>query len=67
MMNGYMGCITVSLSCRAYGSDRIVHNTTFIGIGPWTFEKLEVRDDYEDRFKEAIERKCGRIPESKVG
>lgn len=65
--NGYAGCITISLSCRSWRSERIVHNTTFIGVGPWSLEKMEVREDWEVTFKETVERKSGRVPGSKDG
>lgn len=44
-----------------------MHNTTFIGVGPWSLEKMEVREDWEVTFKETVERKSGRVPGSKDG
>ena len=44
-----------------------MHNTTFIGVGPWSLEKMEVREDWEVTFKETVERKSGLVPGSKDG
>ncbi|KAL6306424.1 hypothetical protein BKA93DRAFT_824253 [Sparassis latifolia] len=60
--SGFLGSITIVLSCRHMDSDPplVVHNTSFHGFGSHSKAELEISDDWRDKLKETVERMCGR-------
>ena len=62
LAKGYLGVITLIISGSADGLNRVLHNVTCIGFGTYSQSALKIEDNWEDTFKDTVERMCGRDP-----
>jgi hypothetical protein len=63
---GYLGVITIAICGRCDRLSKVMHNVTCIGFGPYSQAALKIEDNWEDTFKDTVERMCGRDPSQRV-
>ena len=62
LANGFTGTITAMIctSCDHVDTPSMLHNVTFYGFGPHSFQAVELTTDWQKRFAENVEKMCGR-------
>ncbi|KAI0686035.1 hypothetical protein BC835DRAFT_477109 [Cytidiella melzeri] len=65
---GCTGTITAMIAtpCEATEPPRLIHNVTFYGFGPHSFSMVEVSEDWQEEFKENVEKMCGRTASTSI-
>ncbi|GJE85376.1 zinc finger MYND domain-containing protein [Phanerochaete sordida] len=59
---GNTGAITVIVSGGYQKINLLLHNVTCIGFGPHSQGALKIEENWDNTFKETVERMCGRDP-----
>lgn len=64
---GYLGAITIIISATVPAMDVLMHNVTCIGFGAHSKAALQIEEDWQQTFMDAVERMCGRTPSAREG